>query len=104
MDEHNFLLKNGDVLFGPLKIETDKITNDLDLINKDYFNKEQFVHTGDTPPVDPPFGAIFVHEETLREFIYVENNGNPIWVETTGCVPAQNIYMPLDLRPLPEIS
>lgn len=85
MDEHNFVLKNGDVLVGPLKIETDKITKDLDLINKDYFDKNQFVHTGDTPPDKVPFGAIFVHEDTLKEFIYIENNGDPIWVETSGC-------------------
>ena len=85
MDEHNFVLKNGDVLYGPLKLETDKITNDHDLINKEYFDKNQFVHTGDAPPDNPPIGAIFVHEDTLKEFIYVENNGDPIWVETSGC-------------------
>ena len=36
MDEHNYLFKNGDVLKGPLKIATDQITHDLDLINKEY--------------------------------------------------------------------
>jgi len=38
MDEHNYLLKNGDVLKGPLKIATDEITHDLDLINKEYLD------------------------------------------------------------------
>ena len=85
MDEHNFVLKNGDVLVGPLKIETDKIVHDLDLINKDYFDKNQFVHSGDTPPTDPPLGAIYVDPDTLKEFIYIDNNGDHVWVETSGC-------------------
>ena len=83
MDEHNFVLKNGDVLGGPLKIETDKITNDLDLINKEYFDKNIVVHIGLTPPTDVPLGSIFVHEDTLKEFIYIENGGSPIWIETS---------------------
>ena len=47
MDQHNFLLKNGDVLIGPLKIETDKIVNDLDLTNKEYVDKHLLKY-GDT--------------------------------------------------------
>lgn len=40
MDQHNFLLKNGDVLEKPLKIKTDEIVHDRDLVNKEYVDEQ----------------------------------------------------------------
>ena len=69
---------NKEIAYNP-NTETEYIYN---APKKQWIDLSQMVHYGNEPPCHAPKGAIFTHEDTLKQFVH---QGNCVWVEQTSC-------------------